>query len=84
MNKKKIKKTIHKSSSQYPVVVCEDELGGYWVECPVLEGCYSQGETINEALENIQEAISLCLEDMSKSKRTKQSQCQVSLHLVKV
>jgi predicted RNase H-like HicB family nuclease len=29
-----------------------------------LPGCYSQGETIEEALENIREAIALCLEDM--------------------
>ena len=34
------------------------------VFCPSLPGCYTQGDTINEALVNIKEAILLCLEDM--------------------
>ena len=36
---------------------------GYWVvECPSLPGCISQGETKDEALSNIREAIELCME----------------------
>ena len=31
---------------------------------PALPGCYTQGDTIDEALENIEEAILLCVEDM--------------------
>jgi antitoxin HicB len=42
----------------------DDEGGGYVVSCPALPGCYSQGDTIDEALKNIEEAILLCLEDM--------------------
>jgi antitoxin HicB len=42
----------------------DEEAGGYVVSCPALPGCYTQGETIEEALENIKEAILLCLEDM--------------------
>jgi antitoxin HicB len=42
----------------------DKEAGGYVVSCPALPGCYSQGDTIDEALENIKEAILLCLEDM--------------------
>jgi predicted RNase H-like HicB family nuclease len=38
--------------------------GGYVVSCPALPGCYSQGDTIDEALENIKEAIMLCLKDL--------------------
>ena len=34
------------------------------VFCPSLPGCYTQGDTIDEALVNIKEAILLCLEDM--------------------
>jgi antitoxin HicB len=34
------------------------------VSCPSLPGCYTQGDTIDEALKNIKEAILLCLEDM--------------------
>ena len=42
----------------------DDETGGYVISCPSLPGCYSQGDTIDEALENVKEAILLCLEDM--------------------
>jgi antitoxin HicB len=42
----------------------DQETGGYVVSCPALPGCYTQGDTIDEALENIEEAILLCLEDM--------------------
>ncbi|MFC2045955.1 type II toxin-antitoxin system HicB family antitoxin [Chloroflexota bacterium] len=42
----------------------DQEVGGYVVSCPALPGCYTQGDTIDEALENAKEAILLCLEDM--------------------
>jgi antitoxin HicB len=42
----------------------DEESGGYVVKCPSLPGCYSQGDTVEEAIENIKEAILLCLEDM--------------------
>ncbi len=42
----------------------DEETGGYVVSYPFLPGCYTQGDTIDEALENIKEAIPLCLEDM--------------------
>ena len=42
----------------------DEEYGGYVVVCPSLQGCYSQGKTVEEALVNIREAIELCLEDM--------------------
>jgi predicted RNase H-like HicB family nuclease len=45
----------------FPVIVKEDEKGGYVVINPSLEGCYSQGETIEEALKNIKEATELCI-----------------------
>lgn len=46
----------------YPVII-EQEKDGYIVSCPIFEGCYSQGNTIDEALDNIKEAIELCLDD---------------------
>ena len=42
----------------------DEEYGGYVVICPSLQGCYSQGKTVEEAMENIREAIALCLEDL--------------------
>ncbi|MEK7655357.1 MAG: type II toxin-antitoxin system HicB family antitoxin [Patescibacteria group bacterium] len=73
-------KKIQRIVNQYPVIVQEDRSGGYWVSCPILQGCYSQGETVDEALENIKEAIALCNEDRIE----RQPQGDVSLHLVRV
>ena len=42
----------------------DEEAGGYVVSCPALTGCYTKGNTIEEALENIKEAIQLCMEEM--------------------
>ncbi len=42
----------------------DQEYGGYVVVCPSLQGCYSQGKTVEEALANVREAIELCLEEM--------------------
>ncbi len=46
----------------------DEEAGGFVVTCPSLPGCYSEGDTLEEALENIKEAIELCLEDMRAQK----------------
>lgn len=48
--------------NSYPVII-EQEGDGYIVTCPIFPGCYSQGNTIDEALFNIKEAIELCLDD---------------------
>jgi len=48
--------------SHRQVIVEPDEDGGYHVYCPSLPGCHSQGETIDEALANIKEAIELFVE----------------------
>lgn len=45
-----------------PVVLTPDEDGGFVVECPLIPGCTSQGETREGALANIREALELCLE----------------------
>ena len=44
------------------VILIPDEDGGYAVEVPSLPGCISQGDTVEEALENIKEAIELYIE----------------------
>ena len=36
------------------------------VECPLLQGCYTQGKTLDEALKNIHEVIELCLEEQKE------------------
>jgi len=51
----------------FKVVLEEDEeVGGYIVSCPGLPGCFSQGDTADEALENIKEAIQACLESLAE------------------
>ena len=40
---------------KYPVLV-HYETGGYWAEFPDLEGCFSQGDTLDEVLSNAEEA----------------------------
>ncbi len=47
---------------KYTVVVECDEDGLYVVSVPALQGCYTQGDTYEEALENIKDAIKLHIE----------------------
>jgi predicted RNase H-like HicB family nuclease len=42
------------------------EDGGYNVSCPALPGCHSQGDSSDEAISNIREAIELCLEVLNE------------------
>jgi predicted RNase H-like HicB family nuclease len=44
-------------------VVIEKDKEGYFAFCPELQGCYTQGDTYEETLENIKDAIRLHLED---------------------
>ncbi len=53
----------YRNSAQLPLFTEKDEDGFYVVECPVFEGCYSQGKTLDEALKNIREVIELILEE---------------------
>lgn len=65
----------------FPIVLQEEKNGGFSVTNLALEGCYSQGETVEEALENIKEATLLCLAD-EKTVPIKNE--NVSLHLITV
>jgi predicted RNase H-like HicB family nuclease len=44
------------------VVIHPAEEGGFWAEVPALKGCYSEGDTIEDALANIREAATGWLE----------------------
>jgi predicted RNase H-like HicB family nuclease len=52
-----------KRGIQVPVLIEKDEDGFYVVECPLLEGCYTQGRTVDEALRNIREVIELIADE---------------------
>ena len=43
------------------IVIHDAEEGGYWAEVPSIAGCATQGETFEELLDNIYEAIEGCL-----------------------
>jgi predicted RNase H-like HicB family nuclease len=47
-------------------VVIEQDEYGYYAYCPELEGCQSQGDTLEEVMANIKEAIELYLETLSE------------------
>ena len=47
----------------FPIIIEQDADGVFIVTCPVLQGCHSYGFTIEEAIENITDAIGSCIED---------------------
>jgi predicted RNase H-like HicB family nuclease len=47
---------------KFPTIIYQDEDRAWIVECPTIPGCVSQGQTREEAMENIKDAIALCLE----------------------
>ena len=51
---------------KFTVTIDRDEDGMWIVECPAIPGCVSQGKTKEQALDNIKEAIGLCLEVRSE------------------
>ncbi len=53
---------------KFRVVIEPQEEGGYTVYVPALPGCVSQGSTVDEAMENIKEAITLYLESLRERK----------------
>lgn len=68
-----------------PVIVEKGEDGFYVVECPILEGCYSQGNTIDEALRNIREVIELLLEEKeSRAILEAYRPAEISLHTITI
>jgi predicted RNase H-like HicB family nuclease len=63
--------------SKFAVVIHAEPAGGYWGEVPALPGCYSQGETVDELLANLREAIAGVLEVMQEEGRTLEENVQV-------
>jgi predicted RNase H-like HicB family nuclease len=55
------------------VVIHKAEEGGYWGEVPAVAGCVTQGETIEELIQNVYEAVEGCLSVDIKSIRLKKS-----------
>jgi len=80
MNKKHFAKFKNK---QFPVFVEKDEDGFFAAECPLFQGCYSQGKTLDQALKNIKEVIGICLEEKeNKEKAGFFIPAELSLHSI--
>lgn len=65
-------------------IVIESDADGYFVSCPALQGCYSQGDTYEEAVENIKDAIRLHIEDRLADGEEIPERVSVSLSTVEV
>ena len=65
-------------------VVIEKDADGYFAFCPELQGCYTQGDSYEEVLENIKDAIRLHLEDKKESGETISTVESISLTSLEV
>ena len=63
--------------TKYAVVIHEEAEGGFWAEVPALPGCYSQGESITELMDNVREAIAGVLEVMKDQGSQPESNIQI-------
>jgi predicted RNase H-like HicB family nuclease len=61
---------------QIKAIIHPAEEGGYWAEVPALPGCITEGETMEEVLDNLQDAIEGWL-DVANNSRTIASRDQV-------
>ena len=68
-----------------PLLVEKGEDGFYVVECPLFEGCYTQGKTLDEALRNIREVIELIFKEKGTREILKSyNPEEISLHTITV
>ncbi len=65
-------------------MVVEKDKQGYFAYCPELQGCYTQGETFEEVIENIKDAIKLHVEDRLTSNEPVTTSEMVSLSSIEV
>ncbi|MCE4600216.1 MAG: type II toxin-antitoxin system HicB family antitoxin [Desulfurococcales archaeon] len=54
---------------EFSVVILEDEDGGYIAVVPELPGCHTQGDSLDEVIENAKEAIELYLETLPEEEK---------------
>jgi len=54
---------------EFSVVILEDESGGYIAVVPELPGCHTQGDSLDEVIKNVKEAIELYLETLSEEEK---------------
>ena len=62
---------------KYTVVIHQEQDGGFWAEVPALPGCYSQGETVEELIRNVREAVIGVLEVMKEQGRRPEANIRI-------
>ncbi len=67
----------------FPIVI-EHDKDGYFASCPELQGCYSQGDTYEDAIENIKDAIKLHITDRAEEREEILGDRSISLSTVEV
>jgi predicted RNase H-like HicB family nuclease len=78
------KRTAPKPKNIALVVVIEQDKDGYFAHCPALQGCYTQGETYDEALANIKDAALLHIEDRLANGESVRDAKTVSLTMLEI
>jgi len=54
---------------EFDVVIVEDETGGYIAFVPALPGCHTQGDSLEELIKNVKEAIELYIETLTETEK---------------
>jgi len=54
---------------EFDTIIVEDGTGGYVAFVPALPGCHTQGDTLQELMENVKEAIELYVETLSEEEK---------------
>jgi len=70
-------------SFKFPIII-EKDSDGYFAFCPDIEGCYTQGDTYEEVIENIKDVIKLLLEEMNETGQKLPENQNVSFTTVEV
>jgi len=66
----------------YPIILECMEEGGYYAECPILQGCHVEGETYAEALENLEDAIQVIIESYKELGKPLPAIPEIEGHLI--
>jgi len=68
----------------FQVIVEQDEDNIYVASCPSLQGCYAQGDSFEEAIENIKDIIKMCLKELKDEKKKIEIECPEMIALKRV
>jgi antitoxin HicB len=69
---------------EYVIIIHRAEEGGYWCEVPVLEGCFAQGETVEELLGEARDAIESHIEALVENGQAVPEDADIMIATVKM